>query len=90
MQYDVFSRRATATGVLVDTRTRLKGLVVVGTAAAGAVVFRDGGPGGPVMLELDVLANGEKDITIPGEGILFSSNIHVTLTAVLSVVGFCG
>ncbi len=90
MQYDVLSLRTTATGVLLDTRSRLKGVVLVGTAAAGNVIFRDGGPGGPIRLELDVLANGDKDITLPGEGILFSSNIHVTLTALLSVVIFHG
>ncbi len=88
MQYDVSAPRATATGTLVNYGTRLKGLVIVGTATAGSVVFRDGGAGGTIRLTIDIVANGEKDITIPGEGILFSTDIHVTLTNVTSVVGF--
>lgn len=90
MQTDVKSTRVTATGTVLSFRTRMKGLVVVGTAGAGSVVFRDGGATGPVLLELDVIANGEKDITIPGEGILFSTDIHATITALTSVVVFYG
>lgn len=90
MQYDVKSARATATGTLVGERTRLKGVVVTGTAGAGSVIFRDGGASGPILLQLDVLANAEKEIDIPGEGILFSTDIHVTIAALTSVVGFYG
>lgn len=90
MQTDVKAARATATGTMVDTRTRLKGVVVTGSAGAGSVVFRDGGATGPVLLQLDVLANAEKDISIPGEGILFSTDIHATITALTSVVAFYG
>lgn len=90
MQTDVKAARATVTGTLVGFGTRLKGLVVVGTAGAGSAVFRDGGPTGEILLTMDVVANGEKDITIPGEGILFRTDIHVTITALTSVVAFYG
>lgn len=90
MQTDVKAARATATGTLVSYRTRLKGIVVTGTAAAGSVIFRDGGASGTILFQIDILANAEKDIAIPGEGILFSTDIHVTISAVLSVVGFYG
>jgi len=90
MSSDVSAARATATGTLVGFRTRLRGVVITGTAGAGSVIFRDGGGSGPVLLQLDLLANAEKDISIPSDGILFETNIHVTISGVLSVVGFYG
>lgn len=90
MQTDVKSVRATATGTMVSYRTRLKGVVITGTAGAGSVVFRDGGASGPILLQLDLLANAEKDITVPGEGILFQNDIHATVSGITSVVVFYG
>lgn len=90
MQYDVKAARVTATGTLINERTRLKGVVITGTAGVGSAIFRDGSASGTVLLQLDLMANAEKDITIPGEGILFSTNVHVTTTGLLSVVGFYG
>jgi hypothetical protein len=90
MLTDVKAYRATATGTLFDQRTRIKGVVLTGTAGAGSAIFRDGGAGGTIVLQLDILANAEKDIGIPGEGILCQNDVHVTLSGVLSVVAFCG
>lgn len=90
MLTDVKAYRATATGTLFDQRARIKGVVITGTAGVGSVIFRDGGAGGPVVLQLDLLANAEKDITVPGEGILCQTDVHVTMSGVLSVVAFCG
>lgn len=90
MLTDVKSYRATATGTLYPERTRIKGVVLTGTAGAGSVILRDGGAGGPIVLQLDLLANAEKDITIPGEGILCQTDVHATLSGLTSVVAFCG
>jgi hypothetical protein len=90
MLTDVKAYRATATGTLFNQRARIKGVVLTGTAGVGSAVFRDGGAGGTVVLELDLLANAEKDITIPGEGILCQTDVHVTISGLASVVAFCG
>ena len=90
MQGDVKAYRATATGTLFDQRTRIKGVVITGTATAGSATFRDGGAGGPVVLVLDVLANAEKDILVPGEGILCQTDLHVTVANLTSITAFCG
>jgi hypothetical protein len=87
---DVKSVRATATGTLVSYRTRLRSVVLTGTAGAGSATFRDGGAGGTVLLQLDLLANSEKEVDIPSDGILFSTDVHVTISGLTSVVAFYG
>ena len=58
----------------------LKGLTCLGTATAGTLVFRDGGSGGTVLLEIDVPGNSNniQDTVIPGAGILFEKDRYLT------------
>ena len=90
MNSDISAYRATATGQVFDQSTRVKGVVLTGTATAGTVVIRDGGGSGVIRLQLDILANAEKDIMLPENGIWFRNDVHVTLTNVASVVVLCG
>lgn len=99
MQYDVLaSKPITATGQLIGQndgaieRARIKGVYVVPAAGAGTIVFRDGGASGPIKATLNTLASSTAPtyMLIPGEGLLFNTNIHVTITAVASVTVFYG
>lgn len=58
----------------------LKGLTCLGTATAGTLIFRDGGSGGTILLEIDVPgnANNVQDIVIPDAGILFETSCYLT------------
>lgn len=89
MQTDVTSASRTTTGTLISGRARLKGLVITCGATAGSVVFRDGGATGTVRLSIVTpAAAGIRDIGIPDQGILFQTDIHVTISNVDGVVGF--
>lgn len=90
MLTDVKAYRNAATGTVFGQRTRIKGVVITGTATAGSAVFRDGGASGNVVLELDIPVNFQTDVIVPGEGIVCQTDVHVTMTNVASVVTFCG
>ena len=91
MQYDVKSAHAEATGTLVAERTRLKAYQCISGGTAGDIIFRDGSATGIERLRINI-ATGTQPIglSIPGEGILFSTNIHVTLPATAKVTVFYG
>ena len=91
MQTDVKSAVASADSVMVSGRNRLKGAVLTTTATAGSVVFKDGGASGTTLLTLNTPAVAAfHDIIIPGEGILFGTDIYVDVTNVSSVTIFYG
>lgn len=91
MQTDVKSAVATATVTMYAGRTRLKGVTLTPSAVAGSVVFRDGGAAGTVLLTVNTPAvAGMHDVFIPGEGVLFGTDVHVTVTSVTSVTIFYG
>jgi hypothetical protein len=64
----------------------------VPTGTAGSVVFKDGGSGGSTIMTLNTVASATQPtwILVPDQGILFQTNIHVTLTDVGSVMVFYG
>lgn len=91
MQTDVLSAVATADGTMVSGRNRLKGVVLTATTSAGSVVFKDGGASGTARLTVNTPAVADfHDIFIPGEGILFNTDIYVDVTNVSSVTIFYG
>ena len=91
MQTDVKSAVAVADGTMVSGRNRLKGAVLTATATAGSVVFKDGGASGTTLLTLNTPAVADfHDIIIPGEGILFGTDIYVAVKNVSSVTIFYG
>lgn len=91
MQYDVKSAHAEATGTLVNQRTRLKGYQLLSGGTAGDIVFTDGGSGGTERLRVNISTNTAAISTlIPGEGILFSTNVYVTLPTAAKITVFYG
>ena len=91
MQYDVKSAHVEATGTMVASRTRLKGYQCISGGTAGDIIFRDGGASGTIRLRFNI-GTGTQPIglAIPGEGILFDTDIHVTLPASAKVTVFYG
>lgn len=82
---------ATATGTLVPRGARLRGLHFndASGGTAGTLVFRDGGSGGTVKLTINTPGQGTgDDVLIPGAGIVFDTDIHVTLSNVDGVTIF--
>ena len=91
MQYDVKAAHTETTGTLVPERTRLKGYQCVSGGTAGDIIFRDGSASGTIRLQFNIGAGAQPiGLTIPGEGILFGTNIHVTLPASAKVTVFYG
>jgi hypothetical protein len=86
MQYDVKAAERTTSGTAVATRTRVKGLVV-SFATGGTVELKDGGASGTSRFKYTApAAAGTTNIVIPGEGILFETDVYVTLSSATATV----
>ena len=74
------------------TRARVKAVYMVPTGTAGSVIFKDGGSGGTTVMTLNTVASATQPtyILFPGEGVLFSTNVHGTVANVTSVTIFYG
>lgn len=95
MQTDVKSTHLNAAGSVWASRGRLKGLSICpAVSTACAIQFRDGGATGTILCEVDVASNTNPNsfyLLVPGEGILFQTNIYMTLSAsVAGVTAFYG
>jgi hypothetical protein len=92
VQTDVLSAHAEATGTMVSQRTRLRGYQCLSGGTAGDIIFRDGGASGTIRLQFNVPANTNNPFsaTIPGQGILFTDSVHVTLPTAAKVTVFYG
>lgn len=84
---DVNAKRVTGTGATTIGRARV--CMVVTTVSAGGRLTVTDGSGGPTRIDLDYQAAGTYDITIPGAGVLFTNDPHVsTATNVTAVTLF--
>ena len=92
MQTDVLSSHVEATGTMVSGRTRVKGYQCLSGGTAGDIIFRDGGSGGTIRLQFNIPNNTNNPFAnlIPGEGILFTTDVHVTLPTAAKVTVFYG
>lgn len=94
MQYDVKAKHLNASGLVFADRTRVKGFSICATAsAAGTLLLKDGGSGGTTLIEVDIPANSNPNsfyTLVPGEGVLFSTNVYATLTGIASVTVYYG
>jgi len=95
MQTDVKSTHLNAAGSVWAARGRLKGFSICpATSVACMIQFRDGGASGPILCEVDVGSNSNPNsffVPVPGEGVLFQTNIYMTLSAsVVGVTAFYG
>jgi hypothetical protein len=90
MQTDVLSTHLNTSGSIFAGPARLKGFAIVGAAAtASAIAFKDGGSGGTVKVEFDIVANTNPNavyIAIPGEGVKFNTNIYFTTSGSITGV----
>lgn len=92
MQGDVLSTYLASSGSVSTNRNRLKSVSYRGNGTLGSLVFKDGGASGTALLELSV---GTGDtvtnyVILPGEGVLFGSNIYAVLTNVSAATVFYG
>ena len=77
MQTDVKAGSLGSTGLVYEGRARVKGLLIAPTGSAGNVTLTDGGVN---VFAVQTTANGETfNALIPGEGVLFKTNVAVTL-----------
>ena len=99
MQTDVLASAVRTTdGQLLDQagdtiiRARIKSIYIVPTATAGIVVFKDGGASGATRLTVNTVASATQptSMLMPGEGVLFSTNIYVDVTNIGFVMVFYG
>jgi hypothetical protein len=76
---------------MVSSRSRLKGYQCISGGTAGDIIFRDGGASGTIRLRFNI-GTGTQPIglPIPGEGILFETDIHVTIPTAAKVTIFYG
>jgi hypothetical protein len=89
---NVFSAHSDATGTIYAGAANLAGYQALSGGTAGEIIFRDGGSGGTVLLRFNIPANTNNPFSniIPGNGIRFKTNIHVTLPGTATVTIFCG
>ena len=73
-------------------RTRIKAVYIVPTGTGGSVIFKDGGSGGTTVMTLNTVASATQPtyLLFPGDGVLFSTNVHGTVANVGSVTIFYG
>ena len=91
MAASITEKTATATGVLLGGRTRLKAFVVRSAGSGSpAAVFKTGGSSGTTLLTMTFVAGDDTQITIPDHGIIFDDGCHVTLTNIDSITAFFG
>ena len=91
MQTDVLAAHRDSTGTMVSGRNRVKGLIVTPGGTAGDIILRHGGSGGTTRLQFNLSTNQSAfSFTVPGEGVLFLTDIHVTLPASSKLTVFYG
>ena len=95
-QTDVKSAHLSAAGSYYAGRTRLKGFIVSPKASTAATFeIRDGSSTGAVLYTMDIASLGTPNTFsayVPGEGILASTGLYLTLSAgsVIGITVFYG
>jgi len=92
MQTDVQASHVETTGTMVSGRVRVKGYQCLSGGTAGDIIFRDGGASGTIRLQFNIPNNTNNPFAniIPGEGILFTTDVHVTLPTAAKITVFYG
>jgi len=92
MQTDVLATHVEASGTMVTGRVRVKGYQCLSGGTAGDIIFTDGGSSGTIRLQFNVPANTNNPFAniIPGEGILFYTDVYVTLPTGAKITVFYG
>jgi hypothetical protein len=89
---NVFAEHSDTTEITYAGATNLAGYQALAGGTAGEIVFRDGGASGTIRLRINIPANTNNPFAniIPGNGIRFNTNIHITLPAGAAITIFCG
>ncbi len=71
---------------------RVKAIYIVPSGTAGSVVLTDGGASGSTRMTINTVASATQPtyLLMPGEGVLFRTNVYATLTNVGSATIFYG
>jgi hypothetical protein len=72
---------------------RVKSIYINASSSAGSVTLLDGGSSGTSKIVLDTPASATDNpvyVNIPGEGVLFKTNVYATLANVTSITVFFG
>jgi len=88
----VKSAHIETTGTLVTGSFYLKGVIFLSGGTAGDIILRDGGASGAVVTQYNVPANTNNPVSldIPGAGILFETDLHVTLPTSAKITVYYG
>ena len=92
MQTDVLSVTLTASGSAVGARTRVKAIYYVAGALAGSILVKNNGASGTTQIDIatPAAATATGYMLLPGEGVLFATNVYLTITNATSVIVFYG
>ena len=73
---------ASAADAIFTMRSRLKGMFLTSTATAGEVDFLTSSPTGTSIMKLNSVSDADatRDVTIPNEGVVFTSGIYIQYT----------
>ena len=81
MQTDVQAKSLNASGSVYGARTRVRGIIITPGANAGSVALKNGGSSGTTVMTITTVANGEAfNAIIPGNGVLFDTDVYATLS----------
>jgi len=93
-QTDVKSTHRNSSGSIYAGRARIKGFSICAVASStGTLLLKNGGASGTTMIEIDIPSNSNPNsfyVSVPGEGVLCSTDIYATLTNIASVTVFYG
>ena len=89
---NVFAVHSEATGTVYAGATNLGGYQLLSGGTAGEVIFRDGGASGTIRLQFNIptATIAPFSTLIPGNGIRFTTDMHVTLPGTAKLTVFCG
>jgi hypothetical protein len=93
MQYDVKAAyQAGADGVMVEARTRIKGVFYSVSTTGAAIIFYDNASAasGTAVLTLPADVVGQHTVDVPGEGILCDNGVFVDINGGAAVTLFHG
>ena len=85
---DVQSTKATANGSIFGGPARVRGVYYVGTSGAGSITLKNGGSSGTSTIVIDTPASGYGTIPVPGDGVLFTTNVYANLVNITSLTVF--
>jgi hypothetical protein len=70
----------------------VKSIYIVPSGTAGSVVFKDGGSGGTTRITINTVASATQPtyMLMPGQGVLFETNVYADVTNIGSVTIFYG